>query len=274
MTDTKFGSIWFDLLNVATPDHGVTVGSIRVGEAVLGSETVALLSVVPDNAARFPRARSGEVGLEEGWGLALAVREILDRDRGAASPKPIVVVIDVPSQAYGYTEELLGVHQALAGSVDALATARLAGHPVIGFIVGKAISGAFLATGLQANRLVALDHAGVAVQVMGKQSAARITRRTVAELDAIAAQVPATAYDVGSFRTLGALHALVQVSDPATPSSADKRSVDAALTEAIASARAAAPDLSERTSSAEAQNGRAATIEVERLVEVQWNQGT
>jgi biotin-independent malonate decarboxylase gamma subunit len=271
MTDNAFGSIWFDLLGTGPRSDHATHSSLRVGTSIVGSEDVALLAVVPNTDARFPRARHGEVGLEEGWGLARAVRHILDEDRSTPAPRAIVVVIDVPSQAYGYTEELLGVHQALAAAVDAFATARKAGHPVVGFIVGKAISGAFLATGLQANRLVALDHPGVTVQVMSKQSAARITRRTVSELDALAATVPATAYDVGSFQTLGALHAMVKVSDPAAPTPADKQRVEAALADAIVSARAAAPDLTERTTSPAAQRGRAATILVDQMVGAQWN---
>lgn len=92
-------------------------------------------------------------------------------------------MVDVPSQAYGYREELIGVHQALAAAIDAYAAAREAGHPVVALMVGKAVSGASLAHGLQANRLIALDDDGVQVHVMSKQSAARITRRTIAELD-------------------------------------------------------------------------------------------
>lgn len=52
-------------------------------------------------------------------------------------------MIDVPSQAYGYNEELIGIHVALANSAAAYAKLRQAGHPVIGLIAGNAISGAF-----------------------------------------------------------------------------------------------------------------------------------
>jgi malonate decarboxylase gamma subunit len=45
---------------------------------------------------------------------------------------------------------LLGIHLACAAAVDAYASARLAGHPVIALLVGKAMSGAFLAHGYQA----------------------------------------------------------------------------------------------------------------------------
>lgn len=44
-------------------------------------------------------------------------------------------------------KKAFGIHRALAGAAAAYANARLAGHPVIGLIVGKAMSGAFLAHG-------------------------------------------------------------------------------------------------------------------------------
>ena len=81
-------------------------------------------------------------------------------------------------------------------------------------VVGQAISGAFLAHGMQANRILALEDPGVAVQVMSKRSTARVTRRSVEELDEIAKEVPATAYDVASFARLGALHRLIEGSTP------------------------------------------------------------
>jgi malonate decarboxylase gamma subunit len=73
------------------------------------------------------RARNGEVGLLEGWGLAKAVDEHHGRS-DKAQKRPIIAIVDVPSQAYGRREEALGIHQALAGAADSYARARLAGH--------------------------------------------------------------------------------------------------------------------------------------------------
>lgn len=266
-----FGTVWFDALDDGTATATGLPGSVRYGETVLGGERCALLAVVPDPEAAFPRARQGEVGLEEGWALARLVRDVVARDADAPVRRPVVVVVDVPSQAYGYVEELVGLHQALAGAVDALASARLAGHPVITFVVGKAISGAFLATGLQANRIVALDHDGIAVQVMSKQSAARITRRTIAELDEAAKAVPAMAYDGASFARLGALAELVRPESPAEPTAADLAASRAALERAVVDARATAPDLSSRLASAGALEQRAASVLVRERVRAAWD---
>src|SRR3546814_6301469 len=67
------------------------------------------------------------------------------------------------------------------------------------------MSGAFLAHDYQANRLIALRDPGVMVHAMGKASAARVTLRSVEELETLAASVPPMAYDIDSFASLGLL---------------------------------------------------------------------
>jgi malonate decarboxylase gamma subunit len=104
---------------------------------------------------------------------------------GTVSSGSIIAIVDVQSQAYGRIEALLGINLALAAAVDAYATARLAGHPVVALIVGTALSGGLLAHGDQAHRLLALNDPKVVIHAMRKLSAARITLRTVEELDAL-----------------------------------------------------------------------------------------
>ena len=157
--------------------------SVQVADGQIDGESVRFIAVVPDANNHYPRAAGGEVGLLEGWTLAKVVNETIAADADQPVKRPIVAVIDVPSQAYGRREEAFGIHQALAGAAGAYAKARLAGHPVIGLIVGKAMSGAFLAHGYQANRLIAFNDSGVLVHAMGKESAARITLRTVEALE-------------------------------------------------------------------------------------------
>ena len=271
-TPSQFGTAWFGALAGSSTEVPGLPGSLRVGTTTLdGGETAVLLAVVPDADARFPRARSGEVGLEEGYALAEVVTGIVAEDEVTGTRRPIVTVIDVPGQAYGYVEELVGIHQSLAASTNAFATARLAGHPIVSLMVGNAISGAFLATGLQANRLVALDHDGIAVQVMSKQSSARITRRSIAELDAVAEKFPATAYDGASFAKLGALHDLVHVESPAAPTSADVALVTTSVSLAVASVRAGSSDLRSRLSSPEARTVRASSVLVRQRVAEAWD---
>jgi malonate decarboxylase beta subunit len=259
--------------------HGLTEEEERIptgtttvlaADAWLGQERVRFITVVPDPANRFERARNGEVGLDEGWGIAASVRQAIAEDQDGEK-RAIVAIVDVPGQAYGYREELIGIHLACAAAVDAYATARLAGHPVVALVVGQAISGAFLAHGLQANRIVALDDHGVAVQVMSKQSAARVTRRSIEELDEVAGKVAATAYDIRSFATLGALHSLLEGVQAHSPESRDFKLVKSALKDAITEARESARDLSVRLQSEQARASRSLSIMVRRRMAEQWN---
>lgn len=227
------GAAWLDAL---TQDGAPLAGypaSLRVADAFIAGQPARFIAVVPDEQNPFPRARSGEVGLIEGWSLARAVNEAVAADRHQPVKRALVAVIDVPSQAYGRREEAYGIHQALAAAAGAYAAARLAGHPVIGLIVGKAMSGAFLAHGYQANRLIAFDDGEVMVHAMGKQSAARVTQRSVEELEAFAAKVPPMAYDIDNYASLGLLWRRLSLANPDLPAGADLDTVHSALAAAL-----------------------------------------
>lgn len=262
------GHKWFKQLTAGAENIG-EIPSVLCADSFIGHRAARFLAIVPDETSRFPRARSGEFGLEQGWMLAKHIREAIEEDR-FKEKRAIIAVVDVPSQAYGYKEELLGIHQACAAAVDAYATARLAGHPVVAFIPGKAISGAFLSHGMQANRLIALDDDGVNVHVMSKQSAARITMRTIEELEEATKKVPAMAYDIRSFEKLGALYSLLDGVNADEPEEEDTSRVFSELTNAIEDI--AKTDLSNRLTSALArQGGREASILVREKLTEQWN---
>ncbi|MHB8287443.1 MAG: biotin-independent malonate decarboxylase subunit gamma [Caulobacteraceae bacterium] len=264
------GRVWLDQLSGGQGACAYDLPSILTADADLAGESARFIAVVPDPQARFPRARAGEVGLEEGWTLARLVRDTIAADADGAR-RPIVAVVDVTSQAYGKREEMLGVHLACAAAADAYAQARLAGHPVVALIVGKAMSGAFLAHGYQANRLLALEAPDVLVHAMGKQAAARITRRSVADLDEMGDRFPPMAYDIGNYAKLGLLHALIEGVDANQPSAADLDKVRGALAEAVGDIRASGlRDLSSRLQSPQARDLRAASIEVRRRLAEQW----
>ncbi|WP_443696985.1 biotin-independent malonate decarboxylase subunit gamma [Pseudomonas sp.] len=254
------GLQWFNALSAgAQPVEGLP-NSLKVADGVLGEHQVRFIAVVPDAQNRFPRARNGEVGLLEGWGLAKAVDEAI----ATGDKRPLIAIVDVPSQAYGRREEALGIHQALAGAVDSYARARLAGHPVIGLLVGKAMSGAFLAHGYQANRLIALRDPGVMVHAMGKASAARVTLRSVEELEALAASVPPMAYDIDSYASLGLLWETLSVSQIEQPTKDDVARVSDCLVNAIRDVDGR--DLSGRLGA----TNRSASSHVRQLLRAQW----
>ncbi|KFF45327.1 malonate decarboxylase subunit gamma [Pseudomonas sp. BRG-100] len=254
------GLQWFNALSAgAAPVEGLP-DSLKVADGVLGEQAVRFIAVVTDPNNRFPRARNGEVGLLEGWGLAKAVDEAIER----GDKRPLIAIVDVPSQAYGRREEALGIHQALAAAADSYARARLAGHPVIALLVGKAMSGAFLAHGYQANRLIALRDPGVMVHAMGKASAARVTLRSVEELEALAASVPPMAYDIDSYASLGLLWETLSVSQIEQPTTDDVARVSDCLVQAIKDV--VQPDLKGRLGA----TNRTASSHVRQLLREQW----
>lgn len=264
------GHKWFKQLTAGAETIG-KIPSVLCADSFIGNHPARFLAIVPDAVSNFPRARSGEFGLEQGWFLAKYIRDAIEEDR-FKKKRAIIAVVDVPSQAYGYREELLGIHQACAAAVDAYATARLAGHPVIAFIPGKAISGAFLSHGLQANRLIAIDDQGVNVHVMSKQSAARITMRTIEELEEATKKVPAMAYDIRSFEKLGALYSLLDGVNADEPANTDISRVFSKLTEAIKDIESTQRDLSSRLTSVLAtEGGRSASIIVREKLAEQWD---
>ncbi|WP_433588804.1 biotin-independent malonate decarboxylase subunit gamma [Pseudomonas koreensis] len=254
------GLNWFNALSAGAQAVEGLPPSLQVADGELGR----FIAVVADPDNRFPRARNGEVGLLEGWGLAKAVDDVISADRDKTQKRPIIAIVDVPSQAYGRREEALGIHQALAGAADSYARARLAGHPVIALLVGKAMSGAFLAHGYQANRLIALRDPGVMVHAMGKASAARVTLRSVEELEALAASVPPMAYDIDSYASLGLLWETLSVQQIEQPTAEDLARVSECLKQAIGDV--CATDLSNRLGA----KNREASSRVRELLRAQW----
>lgn len=266
MSASQRGLNWFKALSANAAEVVGLPHSVKAADGVLSNQPVRFLAVVVDADNRFPRARGGEVGLLEGWGLAKAVDSAIELDRDTEHKRALIAIVDVPSQAYGRREEALGIHQALAGAVDSYARARLAGHPVIGLLVGKAMSGAFLAHGYQANRLIALRDPGVMVHAMGKESAARVTLRSVDELEKLAASIPPMAYDIENYASLGLLWETLSVSQIEQPSASDISHVQDVLSNAIEDVQITGVDLRSRLGA----SNRQASSKVRELLRAQW----
>ncbi|MGS0740352.1 biotin-independent malonate decarboxylase subunit gamma [Glaciimonas sp. GG7] len=263
------GAIWFAALTGNAPHHPGYAASVLVVDADLAGRPARYIAVVPDPENRFPRVRNGEIGLVEGWQLARAVQEVITADHASDNKTPIVAVIDVASQAYGRREEGYGIHQALAGAADAYASARLAGHPVIGLIVGKAMSGAFLAHGYQANRLIAINDPEVMVHAMGKASAARITLRSVEAMEAFAAKIAPMAYDIKSYASLGLLWQSLTLAHPDMPGATELETVRSSLHAALVDI--AADPVRDLRSRLGAEN-RQASAKVRTMLRAQWKE--
>jgi biotin-independent malonate decarboxylase beta subunit/biotin-independent malonate decarboxylase gamma subunit len=235
------------------------------------TDTARYLAVVPDPDNRFYRAREGQVGLTESLAVAQAVRDLVEADKDAQHKRAIIAVVDLPSQAYGRNEEMAGLHQAMAASTDAYHAARIAGHPIVAVVVGTALSGGFLTHGLQANQILALDDPGVEIHAMHKAAAARITLRTVDELDELAKTIAPLSYRVEDWAKLGFCDGLLKVENADTPTAHDVETVGSAIADAVQRARSGPVDLSNRLDSDAAVTTRHASRAVRDLLARQWN---
>jgi malonate decarboxylase gamma subunit len=269
-TISKRGRTWFEALAGKPAKLLPSVPSVLVADTTLQKEPVRFLAVVPDSDNRFPCARQGQVGLQEGWNLAKQVRDVIEAD-GNGEKRAIVAIVDVPSQAYGRREEQFGIFLAAAAATDAYVCARLAGHPVVSLIVGHAFSGGFLTHGEQANRLLAFNDPGVVVHAMSKNAAARVTRRTVGELDKLAETVIPISYKIEDYAKLGTLYKLIDGVNVDAPDPREVDQVRADLLAAIADARSGQKDLSNRLQSKNAQKTRSATLVVRQRLAAEWH---
>jgi len=245
--------------------------SLLVEDVQWGNELLRAISVVPDPNARFPRARQGQVGLEEGWGIAQAIWQAIKSDEGKMR-RALLAIVDVPGQAFGFHEEAVGIHLSLAAAVDAYIAARELGHPIVTLIVGKAISGAFLAHGLQASEILALDDDRIEIHVMSEASVARVTRRSPKQVSELARIAPSTARDVRSFAELGGVDRLLRVNNPDLPDAQSVESVRREILEAIQRVRAVPKEPRTRLDLHSADVTRKMSRRVRQEIETQWEE--
>jgi biotin-independent malonate decarboxylase gamma subunit len=266
------GRAWFQALTGNNQPASGDPGTVLARGARIGEETALYLCVVPNPSSRFPCVRDGQVGLEEAFTLAHHLRRVIneDREKPKAKKRPVIAIVDVKSQAYGRREETAGIFFAAAASSDAYASARMAGHPVISLVAGQAFSGGFLTHGYQANRILSFDDSGIVIHAMHKEAAARITHRSVAELEALGHEIVPMSYDVRDYAKLGLISKLLRVDDPRNPTAADVEAIKRELIEAIEDARNGETDLSNRLQSDAAKQTRKAGIAVRAALEAQW----
>src|SRR6266850_1041836 len=125
--------------------------------------------------------------------------------------------------------------------------------------------------GKQANRLLAFNDPGVVVHAMAKNAAARVTRRTVEELDKLAETVIPMSYKIEDYAKLGTLYKLIDGVNVDSPEPKQVDQVRADLLAAIADARSGQRDLSDRLQSQGAQTNRSATLVVRQRLAAEWH---
>ncbi|KAA5606132.1 biotin-independent malonate decarboxylase subunit gamma [Roseospira marina] len=208
-TENAIGAKTFD-----DPDFGPCAA---VGTATLDGQTVTIIA--SDGQAfneRFPVVYAGIIGMEEGYKMAQAVYASLeaDADKPKEEKRPLVLIVDTPGNGPGKVEEIFGMNKATGAYQLALAEARLAGHPIIAMVIGRAISGAFLCHGLQADNILSLDASfGTMIHVMPLTSVSRIIRKDLEVLEELSKSNPVFAAGPQFFYALGGVEELVDQTD-------------------------------------------------------------
>lgn len=181
-------------------------GSV-VGTAKLdGRETTIIASDAMAFNERFPVVFGGVIGMEEAYKMANAVYDTMeaDKEKPLAEKRAIVLIVDTPGNGPGKLEEIAGMNKATGAYQLALAEARKAGHPIVAMVIGRAISGAFLCHGLQADHILALSKDwGTMIHVMPLTSIARITKMDIERLEELSTSNPVFAAGVDFFYQLG-----------------------------------------------------------------------
>ena len=121
----------------------------------------------------------------------------------AGGRAPIVVLVDTSSQNMARRDELLGLNEYLAHLTKSLAVAAGLGHRTVSILFGHAAAGAFIATALSSQSLVALP--GAAPSVMDLPSISRVTKLPLEQLERLAKSTPIFAPGVKPLFAIGAV---------------------------------------------------------------------
>ncbi len=106
----------------------------------------------------------------------------------AGGKTPILVLVDTEGQQMSRHAEMIGLNEYCAHLAKSLLLASREGHRTIGLQYGKAAAGAFLATALATDVLVAIE--GASPAVMDLPSIARVTKLPREKLEALAKTTP------------------------------------------------------------------------------------
>lgn len=196
----------------AVLDSNLGPGAV-VGTAMIGGRPATIIANDAESInPRFPVVYFGVIGMEEAYKMASAVYETIesDRDRPVSGKRALILIVDTPGNGPGKVEEIFGMNKATGAYQLALAEARKEGHPVVAMVIGRAISGAFLCHGLQADHILALPKEyGTVIHVMPLTSISRITKMDIERLEELSAESPVFASGVEFFYRLGGVEEIV-----------------------------------------------------------------
>lgn len=189
-----------NLIAALFPDgHTLTSGPENTlsGHAKCGGKTVEVLGITDGTP----------LGPETALVLAGRVLEIVK----SGSKAPIVFLIDTASQRMTRRDEMLGLNEYLAHLAKSITLASIEGHRTISVLYGTAAAGAFIATALATQTMVAVD--GAHPSVMDLPSIARVTKLPLEVLTEKAKETPVFAPGVEPLAATGAVTEIWKLSD-------------------------------------------------------------
>ena len=133
----------------------------------------------------------------------------------AGGRAPVIVLVDTSSQNMARRDELLGLNEYLAHLAKSLALAAVHGHRTVSVLFGHAAAGAFIATALSSQSLVALP--GAEPSVMDLPSISRVTKLPLADLEELAKSTPIFAPGVEPLFATGAVAETWAADEPFAP---------------------------------------------------------
>jgi len=210
------GSFTENIIGTYTQSDGLGPGAV-IGTAKLKGRTA---TVIANDAAainpRFNVVYAGIIGMEEAYKMAAAVYKTIeaDADKPLAQKRPLILIVDTPGNGPGKYEEIIGMNKATGSYQLALAEARQKGHPVVAMVIGRAVSGAFLCHGLQADHILALSAKfSTMIHVMPLSSIARITKMDIETLQKLSSSNPVFASGAEFFYKLGGVEEVLESID-------------------------------------------------------------
>jgi malonate decarboxylase gamma subunit len=133
----------------------------------------------------------------------------------AGSRAPIVVLIDTARQNMARRDELLGLNEYVAHLAKSLAFAAMQGNRTVSVLFGHAAAGAFIATALSSQSLVALSSAEPSV--MDLPSISRVTKLPLERLKELAKSTPIFAPGLEPLFATGAVAEIWAADQPLEP---------------------------------------------------------
>jgi malonate decarboxylase gamma subunit len=190
-----------ELLNALFPaghETRVDAEGILYGNGASGDgQTVAVIGLVGQTP----------LGVEGALTLAGHVLTVVRQSPG----RPIIVLLDAGSQRMRRRDELLGLNEYLAHATKCFTLAAMRGHRTVGVLFGTIAAGAFLATGLAQEWLVAVP--GGNPMVMDLPSVARVTKLPLERLELLSKDTPVFAPGLAASVSMGAVAAVWEDGD-------------------------------------------------------------